>query len=240
MQKSTRWAWVVSLIASTGIVLVLGFVVALTTEQRSYYERNLVWLFWLNAGVAALLALVVLTGTQYGVYARDTHALVWMLGPATIAYALPIYERRALLRRYPLTLTIGVLTGLALGLASSWLLARLLALPPELAHSLLPRSVSTPFAIPAAEAFGGAPDITVVCVLVTGIFGLLVGDALQAALRLRSSLSRGAAFGAAAHGAGTARAHELGSEVGAVASLTMVFTGVAMVLLAPVLAPLVG
>ncbi len=60
MQKSTRWAWIVSLIASTGIVLVLGFVVALTTEQRSYYERNLVWLFWLNAGVAALLALVVL------------------------------------------------------------------------------------------------------------------------------------------------------------------------------------
>lgn len=205
-----------------------------------YARYHRVWLSPIVVTPVALLALVLLSGTQYGVYARDTHALVWMLGPATIAYALPIYERRALLRRYPLTLSIGVATGLTLGLASSWALAHVLALPPELAHSLLPRSVSTPFAIPAAEAFGGAPDITVVCVLVTGIFGLLVGDALQAALRLRSSLSRGAAFGAAAHGAGTARAHELGSEIGAVASLTMVFTGVAMVLLAPVLAPLVG
>ena len=71
MQKSTRWAWIVSLIASTGIVLVLGFVVALTTEQRSYYERNLVWLFSLAAGVAALLALAIGLAWRAQLWHRD-------------------------------------------------------------------------------------------------------------------------------------------------------------------------
>lgn len=189
---------------------------------------------------ALLVAFVVLTHTPFAVYFQDTRWLTWLLGPTTIAFAYPIYTQRALILRYPLTLAVGVLAGLALGLASSWLLAHAFALPPELTKSLLPRSVSTPFAVAAASAWGGDRNLTVICVMITGIFGILVGDALLGRLDLRSRISCGAALGASAHGLGTAKAYELGAEEGAVATLVMVFTGVAMVLLAPVLAGLAG
>ncbi|MBV8636429.1 MAG: LrgB family protein, partial [Burkholderiaceae bacterium] len=151
----------------------------------------------------------------------------------------PIYTQRALIRRYPLTLAAGVVSGLALGLASSWLLARAFALPPEVAKSLLPRSVSTPFAVSAVNAWGGDQNLTVICVMITGIFGILIGDVLLGRLNLRSGISKGAALGASAHGLGTTKAYELGMEEGTVASLVMVFTGVAMVLLAPSMAQFV-
>lgn len=185
---------------------------------------------------AVLIVLVELTHTPFAVYFQDTRWLSWLLGPATIAFAYPIYIQRALLRRYPLTLAAGVLAGLCLGLASSWLLARLFELPPDLTRSILPRSVSTPFAVSASAVFGGEPNLTVICVMITGLFGMLIGEVFLGWLGLRSGISRGAALGAAAHGLGTTKAYEIGLEEGAVASLVMVFAGIAMVLLAPVLA----
>jgi putative effector of murein hydrolase len=180
-----------------------------------------------------LLALVEATHTPFAVYFQDTRWLTWLLGPATIAFAYPIHTQRALLCRYPLTLAVGVVSALVLGLASSWLLARMFALPPELAKSLLPRSVSTPFAVSAITVWGGNQNLTVICVMITGIVGILIGDTLLGRLKLRSGMARGAALGASAHGLGTTKAYELGMEEGTVASLVMVFAGVAMVLLAP-------
>jgi putative effector of murein hydrolase len=91
--------------------------------------------------------------TPFFVYFQDTRWLTWLLGPATIAFAYPIYTQRMLLRRYPITLMIGVLVGFGLGILSSMLLARIFHLPPDLARSSLPRSVSTPFALLASKAF---------------------------------------------------------------------------------------
>ncbi len=180
-----------------------------------------------------LIALVEITHISFAVYFQDTRWLTWLLGPATIAFAYPIYSQRAMIRRYPLTLAVGVVSGLVLGLASSWLLARLFSLPPELTRSLLPRSVSTPFAVSASTIWGGDKNLTVICVMITGIFGILIGDVLLARLKLRAGISRGAALGASAHGLGTTKAYELGMEEGTAASLVMVFCGIAMVLLAP-------
>lgn len=201
--------------------------------QRLYQRRRVLWLSPALVTPVVLIALVKLTHTPFAVYFEDTRWLSWLLGPATIAFAYPIYMQRALLRRYPLTLTVGVCAGLGLGLLSSWLLARLFGLPADLAHSLLPRSVSTPFALAATGAFGGDKNLTVICVMITGIVGMVIGDSFLGWLGLRSSLSKGAALGASAHGFGTSKAYEIGAQEGAVASLVMVFSGVAMVLLAP-------
>jgi putative effector of murein hydrolase len=116
-------------------------------------------------------------------------------------------------------------------------LARLFHLPPAVAHSLLTRSVSTPFALSAAHAFGGSNELVILFVIVTGIFGMLVGEAMLTWLRVASSIARGASLGASSHAVGTAKARELGHEEGAVSSLTMMFAGVVLVLLAPWLAP---
>ncbi|WP_374356471.1 LrgB family protein [Chitinimonas sp.] len=183
-----------------------------------------------------MLGLLLLADIPYSIYFADTRWLMWLLGPTTVAFALPIYQQRQLIRRYPLSLTVGVVTGVLLGVGSSWILARLFVLPPMVAHSLLTRSISTPFALTAANEFGGSRELVVLFVMLTGIVGMLVGEVLLGWLRVHSSIARGASLGAAAHAVGTAKARELGQEEGAVSSLTMMFAGIVMVLLAPWLA----
>lgn len=208
---------------------------------KSAYRRKKV--FWRAPVVAAPLAIIaVVLGLKIPLddYFLYTHFLVLLLGPATIAFALPIYQQRAIIRRYPLTLSVGVISGLILGLLSSWLLTRLFDLPAEMAGSMLTRSVSTPFAMQAVTAFGGIPDLTAVLVMMTGIIGMVICEPVFRAAGIRTALARGAALGAASHGAGTAKARELGREEGVIASLTMIFTGIAMVLGAPLFAMLLA
>jgi putative effector of murein hydrolase len=131
-----------------------------------------------------------------------------------------------------------VLVGSTVAMASSWLLAGMLGLNDNLRLSLLPRSMSTPFAMAVARDLGGAPELTAVFVVVTGVLGAALGEALLARLPLCSVLARGAVLGMGAHGVGTARAHQIGQEEGAIAGLVMVFTGVLNVLAAPLLAQL--
>lgn len=220
----------------TALACLIATVASYLAARALHRRVRRSWASPLVVAPVVLLAALLASGTPYAVYARDTHWLVWMLGPATVAYAVPIHQRLPLLRRYPVTLASGVVAGVTLGLASSWLLGHAFGLPELLRHSVLPRSVSTPFAVVAAADFGGAPDLAVLCVLSTGVFGMLVGEAVHAWLGLRASLTRGTSFGAAAHAAGTARAYELGGEIGAVSSLTMVLSGIVMVVLAPLLA----
>lgn len=192
--------------------------------------------FWLSPIVLVPLLLFFLaipSHTRYADYAQDTGWLVGLLGPATVAFAVPIWEQRALLARHWRALGAGMLAGSAMALASSWWLAHLLALNGEVARSLLPRSITTPFAMEMSRDLGGVPELTAAFVMLTGIFGMLAGHGLLRVLPLKTALARGAMLGVAAHGAGAAKAHELGGREGTVAGLLMVLTGVFNLLLAP-------
>ena len=131
---------------------------------------------------------------------------------------------------------LGMLAGSAASIASSFWLARALALDTSLTLSLVPRSITTPFAMPLAHDLGGVPELTAVFVMFTGVFGALLGGILLKWLPLHSSLARGALFGIGAHGAGVSRAREVGSEEGSVAGLVMVLTGILNLFAAPLLA----
>lgn len=187
---------------------------------------------------ALLVAAIALSGIPYAVYFHDTRWLMWLLGPATIAFAVPIHEYRHLIRRHWLSLSVGVTVGIVAAVGGSLLLARLLHLSPELQRSLAVRSISTPFALAVSDRLHAPRDLTALFVIATGLCGMLLGELLLAVLPLRSRLARGALFGAAAHAVGTAKAREIGGEEGVVSSLTMMIAGVAMVLLAPLLAHL--
>ncbi|MCA1895542.1 LrgB family protein [Shewanella putrefaciens] len=204
---------------------------------KSLYKRHKVW--WLAPIVFAPVMIILLVfnlDIPLPTYFEYTHWLMAMLAPATIAFALPIYRERKLICQYPLTITLGVVAGLFLGMISTWLLVKFIPLPAELSKSLLVRSVSTPFAMEATSAFGGVPELTAMMVLITGIIGMLVCEPLFKLMRIRTSLGKGVALGASAHGAGAAKATELGQQEGVIASLTMIFIGIAMVLGAPVFA----
>lgn len=221
---------------SDTLMAVLSLVVTIVAYYLSkfaYKRFHQVWLAPLLIAPLAVIAIVLLMNIPLTDYFRYTHYLVLMLGPATVAFAVPIYQQREVIKRYPLTLIVGVITGVALGMGCTWLLVSIFPLPPELAHSLIVRSVSTPFAIEATVSFGGIPDLTAMTVVMTGVIGMIVCEPVFRAFKVKSSLAKGVALGAASHGAGTAKAHEIGQEEGVVASLTMIFAGIVMVLGAP-------
>lgn len=182
-----------------------------------------------------LLAVAVPLHTAYADYARDTQWLVGVLGPVTVAFAVPIWQQRAMLARHWPALLLGMLAGSLASIGSSWGLAHLLALDDAVSRSLLPRSITTPFAMPMAHDLGGVPELTAVFVLFTGVLGALIGGVLLKVLPLRTPLARGALYGVGAHGAGVSRAHEVGGEEGSVAGLVMVLTGLLNLFAAPLL-----
>ncbi|MDR2981839.1 MAG: LrgB family protein [Puniceicoccales bacterium] len=220
------WAPLVWAIVTIGVYVV----------ARELYRRHRRWwtspllVTWVICGVILLT-----THIPYQDYLRGTHWLVVLLGPATIAFALPIYEHRVLIKKHASTLAIGVFVGSIIAVGSAWLLASVFNLSPELRMSLLPRSVTTPFAVATSESIGGVPELTATFVGITALFGAAVGELLISYLPLRSSFARGALFGMGAHGAGVAKARELGSEEGAVAGLVMIFAGLVNVIGAAVI-----
>jgi predicted murein hydrolase (TIGR00659 family) len=205
--------------------------VALYAFARCLYRR---WPFWWTSPLAMtpvlLLALVLSLHVSYREYIRGTHWLVTLMGPATVAFAAPIYEQRILIRRHWPILLAGVAVGSLAAIGSGWMLASAFGLSDILRVSLLPRSMTTPFAMAVSQDIGGAPDLTAVFVATTGVFGAVIGELILHCLPLRSALARGALFGMGAHGAGVAKARELGPEEGAIAGLVMVMAGVANVL----------
>jgi putative effector of murein hydrolase len=218
------------------LLLTLGLFYANVALHRRFPR------WWLTPAIttsAVLIAVVQLSATPFPVYFGDTHWLSWLLGPATVAFALPIYQYRELVQRHWLALTLGSVAGIVASLGSTLLLDRLLGLHGSMAQSLLARSVSTPFALEATRHLGGSAQLTGIFVIITGLFGILLGQVLLALLPLRMRIARGAPYGAAAHGFGLSKARSIGAQEGAVASLTMIFSGVLMVLMAPLLGHLI-
>jgi len=210
--------------------------VALYFAAKALYARfRAPWLTPLFAVPVVLGVFVLALHIPYPVYFQDTRWLMWLLGPATVAFAVPIYEYRDLIRRHWISLTVGVTVGIIVAVGGSLALAKLLHLSPDLQRSLMTRSISTPFALAVSDKIHAPRDLTALFVIATGVCGMLFGELVLGLVPLRTRLARGALFGAAAHGVGTAKARELGSEEGVVASLTMMIAGVVMVLLAPAL-----
>lgn len=218
----------------------LAFTLAAYLGSRWLYRRTGRYLLSpLILVPALLLAVAVPLHTAYAEYARNTHWLMGVLGPVTVAFAVPIWQQRALLARHWPALLVGMLAGSVASIGSSWALAKGLALDPSVSLSLLPRSITTPFAMPVAQGLGGVPELTAVFVMFTGVLGAVFGGILLRWLPLRTPLARGALFGVGAHGAGVSRAREVGHEEGSVAGLVMVLTGLLNLFAAPLLVMLV-
>ncbi|SAI73273.1 Inner membrane protein yohK [Bordetella ansorpii] len=211
----------------------LATVAAYLVARWSYRRMPAWWTSTLVMAPAILLALAILLQAGYTGYMSGSHWLMSMLGPVLVAFALPLYEQRALIRRYWPLLVAGVMAGSLIAGVSAWLLGTLLHLPADMRLSLLPRSIATPFAMSVSSHVGGKPDLTAVFVIVTGVLGTVMGGWLRTWLPLRSSLARGALFGMGAHGAGTAKAREFAAEEGAVAGLVMVLAGLFNVFVTP-------
>ncbi|WP_454917577.1 LrgB family protein [Xanthobacter sediminis] len=213
-------------------VTIGGYLVARVIARR--------WRLWWTSPLLLTPALVGLVAVSlhvgYAEYIRGTHWLVLMLGPATVAFAIPIYEQRAVIRRHWPVLLLGVLVGSSIAMVAAFFMASWLGLSSTVQLSLMPRSTSTPFAMAVSGDIGGLPDLTAVFVILTGVCGAALGEVMLKVMPLRSSMARGALFGMGAHAAGVAKAHQIGGEEGSIAGLVMVLAGLFNVMMAPVVA----
>lgn len=215
--------------------------VALYAASRALARRfPSAWLSPLLVVPAVLIVLLLATGTSYPTYLRGGRWLLSLLGPTTVAFAVPLHRHRDLIRRYAVELVAGIATGSAVAVASSAALSDAFGLTRLETVSMLPRSITTPFAMRVAATLGGSPVLAAVFVIVTALVGVVSGRGLVTRLRLRSAVARGALLGMGAHGAGTALALELGAVEGAVSSLVMIGAGLLLLLGAPALHHLVG
>jgi predicted murein hydrolase (TIGR00659 family) len=173
---------------------------------------------------------------RYFAGAQFVHVL---LGPATVALAVPLVRQLPRLRRAALPLGAALLAGSVTAIVSAVVVALLLGATPELAYTLGPKSATSPIAMAVSERLGGIPALTAALVIAAGIFGAVFGRYLFMLLGIRSDAARGFALGLASHGIGTARAFQVSPGMGAFAGLAMGLNGALTALLAPWLVPLV-
>jgi predicted murein hydrolase (TIGR00659 family) len=186
--------------------------------------------------VLALVAVLWFTDTPYPVYFQGAQFVHFLLGPATVALAIPLYRQLQLVRRSLPALLAAILAGSVTAALSALLIGRLAGAGEAVLASLVPKSVTTPVAMAIAERIGGLPSLTAVLVILTGIVGATLGPLALRALGLqRDQRVCGTALGTAAHGIATARAVQAGEVAGAFAGLAMGLNALATALLVPLL-----
>jgi predicted murein hydrolase (TIGR00659 family) len=190
--------------------------------------------------VALLIALLQLTGIDYQAYFEGAQFVHFILGPATVALAVPLYQQLGKLRRIWLPVLISILVGVSVASLSAIVVARWLGGSDEVLLSLAPKSVTAAVAMGISEKIGGLPSLTAVLVIVTGIVGAIVGNKLFDLIGISDDSEKGIAMGVTSHGIGTARAFQLSPEMGAFSGLAMALSAFASALLLPFLIQLVG
>ena len=190
--------------------------------------------------VGLLVALLEITRTPYATYFEGAQFVHFLLGPATVALALPLYRQWPKLRRSAVPLIGGLVAGSLTAIVSAVSVAALFRASAQTIESLAPKSATTPIAMAVAEKIGGIPSLTAVLVISTGVFGAIFARSILNALRITEPEVRGFALGVASHGIGTARAFQVSEEMGAFAGLGMGLNGVFTAFVVPVLMPMIA
>ncbi|HEY6080675.1 MAG TPA: LrgB family protein [Polyangiaceae bacterium] len=221
-----------------GLLLTLAAYELARAVQRRGGEHPLLNPVALSA--ALVIAVLQLLDVSYARYADSARLLLWLLGPATVALAVPLARELPRLSRLAWPVLVAVTAGAFTSIISAVLLARWTGASELLVRSLAPKSATTPIAIGIAEKVGAAPELTAALVVASGIVGATFGPLLLDLLGTRDPRVRGIATGTAAHGIGTASLYRTSPEASAYSGLAMGLSGLITALLVPWLLQLLG
>lgn len=168
-------------------------------------------------------------------YMKGGSIIHFLLGPATVALAIPLYKHMSYIRKFFIPILIGVLSGVLVSLLLVVGLGWWFGVDSSVLHSLVPKSITTPMGVALSEILGGIPSLTVVAIVITGIVGAVTAPFVLKWLKIKSKIAKGIGIGTAAHALGTTKAMEMGSVEGAMSSAAIGIAGVITVILAPVL-----
>ncbi|WP_408955212.1 LrgB family protein [Natroniella sp. ANB-PHB2] len=187
----------------------------------------------LLVSVVAIIGVLLFFDIDVKYYNQGGEIIDFLLGPATVILAVPLYKKLELLKTNLVSILIGVTVGCTVAITSGWFLAKLFGLSDLVALSVVPKSVTTPIAMEVSEQIGGIPAITVAIVLMTGVLGAVIGPTVCKIFKIKDKVAVGVAMGSASHAVGTAKAMELGETQGAMSSLAIGVAGLITVFIAP-------
>ncbi len=188
--------------------------------------------------IAVTIVLLLSTGVDYDTYNEGAKYLSWLLTPATVCLAIPLYEQLELLKKNWAAVAAGIVSGVLTSLATVFVLALLFGLNHQEYVTLLPKSITTAIGMGVSEELGGYVTITVAVIVITGVLGNILGELVCRIFGIKEPIAKGLALGTSAHAIGTAKAMELGEIEGAMSSLSIAVAGVITVVGASIFANL--
>lgn len=183
-----------------------------------------------------VMLLLSVSGVEYETYHESARYLSYFLTPATVCLAIPLYERLELLKRHLWAILTGILSGVLASLGSVLLFAWLFRLSHETYVTLLPKSITTAIGMSVSEELGGIASVTAAVIIVTGVLGNIMGEAVCRFCHIEEPVAKGLALGTSAHAVGTVRAMEMGEVEGAMSGLAIAVAGLITVVGASVFA----
>ena len=175
--------------------------------------------------VAATIVILILFHIDYDTYYEGAKYLSYLLTPATVCLAVPMYEQLELLKKNLKAVMVGILSGVLMSLGCILIMAIVFGLNHETYVTLLPKSITTAIGMGISEELGGYVTITVATIVITGVLGNIIGEGLCKLFHIEEPIAKGVALGTASHAIGTARAMEMGEIEGAMASLSIAVAG---------------
>ena len=184
----------------------------------------------LLVSVILVILFLKLTGVSYDLYYEGAKYISYLLTPATVCLAVPLYEQITLLKKHFKAILGGILSGVLTSLVSILAMSAVFGLSHEEYVTLLPKSITTAIGMGVSEELGGIVTITVAVIVITGVLGNMIGEAVFRLFRIEEPVAKGIAIGSAAHAIGTAKAMELGEVEGAMSSLSIAVAGLLTVI----------
>ena len=209
-------------------ISLVGYVIGVQLKKKF----KLAVLNPLMISIIFVVGVVLLFKLDYPSYKKQAEILNYLLTPATIALAIPLYQQLSLLRKNLLAVICGIISGVFASMSSVLAMSVLFSLSHEDFVTLLPKSITTSIGMGVSEELGGIQTITVAVIIVTGVLGNVIGEGVCKLFRITEPISRGLALGTAAHAIGTAKALEMGEIEGAMSSLSIAVAGLLPVVFA--------
>lgn len=186
--------------------------------------------------VAATIAVLAAAGIDYDVYYSGAQYLSYLLTPATVCLAVPLYEKLEVLKKNWRAILIGIVSGVLTTLLCILTMSLMFGLSHEEYVTLLPKSITTAIGMGVSEELGGYVTLTVAVIIITGVLGNIFAPLICRVFRIREPIAKGIAIGTSSHAVGTAKAMEMGEVEGAMSSLSIAISGLLTVVGASVFA----
>ena len=216
-----------------------GIVVSILTYSAGITIKNRFKSAVLNPllfSAVIIITFLLVFGISYEEYNNSAKFLTYLLTPATVSLAVPLYRQFELLKKNPVTILLGLLSGVLASLLSVLVLCIIFDIEPDIYYTLLPKSVTTAIGMEVAKELGGKPTIAATVIVITGVLGNVTASGVLKLFKIKHPIAVGLAIGCSSHAVGTARAIEMGEIEGAMSGLAIAVSGIMTVILAPLFA----